>query len=172
MRNLKLKAMIKQAIINEIKQEGAQTKKLLERVPFDKFDWIPHEKSMKLGRLAVHIAEIPRWSSRILSATDFDFTTAAYTPAQVQSTKELVQLSEKNIHTALDDFNAAADEDLMASWTFRRGEHVIFTLPRVAAIRILAMNHLLHHRGQLSVYLRLLHIPIPGMYGPSADEQF
>ena len=164
--------MIKQAMMNEIKQEAAQTKKLLERVPFDKFDWSPHEKSMKLGRLAVHIAEIPRWSSRILTATDFDFTKAGYKQAEVASTEELVQLSEKNIQTALDDFNAAQDEDLVAPWTFRRGKHVIFTLPRASAIRTLAMNHLLHHRGQLSVYLRLLHIPIPGMYGPSADEPF
>ena len=156
--------------MNEIKHEAAQTKKLLERVPFDKFDWSPHEKSMKLGRLAIHIAEIPRWSSRILTATDFDFTKASYKPAEVKSTEELVQLSENNIQTALDDFNAAKDEDLLISWTFRRGEHVIFTLPRAVAIRTLAMNHLLHHRGQLSVYLRLLHIPIPGMYGPSADE--
>ena len=164
--------MIKQAMINEIKHEGAQTKKLLERVPFDKFDWSPHEKSMKLGKLAVHVAEIPRWSSQILSAPEFDFTKAGYKQAEVYSTEELVQLSENNIQKALDDFNAAKDEDLMASWTFRRGEHVIFTLPRAAAIRTLAMNHLLHHRGQLSVYLRLLNIPIPGMYGPSADEQF
>jgi uncharacterized damage-inducible protein DinB len=162
--------MIKQAMINEIKHEAAQTKKLLERVPFDKFDWSPHEKSMKLGRLAIHIAEIPRWSSRILAATEFDFTKAGYKAAEVHSTEELVQLSENNIQTALDDFNTTKDEDLLASWTFRRGEHVIFTLPRAAAIRTLAMNHLLHHRGQLSVYLRLLNIPIPGMYGPSADE--
>ena len=156
--------------MNELKHEGAQTKKLLERVPFDKFDWSPHEKSMKLGKLAVHIAEIPRWSSRILAAAEFDFTKAEYKAAEVHSIEELVQLSENNIHTALDDFNVAKDEDLLASWTFRRGEHVIFTLPRAAAIRTLAMNHLLHHRGQLSVYLRLLNIPIPGMYGPSADE--
>ena len=164
--------MIKQAMINEIKHEAAQTKKLLERVPFDKFDWSPHEKSMKLGKLAVHIAEIPRWSSRILTATEFDFTKAGYKPAEVHRSEELVQLSENNIQTVLDDFNASTDEDLFASWTFRRGEHVIFTLPRAAAIRTLAMNHLIHHRGQLSVYLRLLNIPIPGMYGPSADEPF
>ena len=118
----------------------------------------------------MHIAEIPRWSSRILAATEFDFTKAGYKAAEVHSTEELVQLSENNIQTALDDFNTTKDEDLLASWTFRRGEHVIFTLPRAAAIRTLAMNHLLHHRGQLSVYLRLLNIPIPGMYGPSADE--
>jgi uncharacterized damage-inducible protein DinB len=164
--------MIKQAMINEIKHEGAQTKKLLERVPFDKFNWSPHEKSMQLGKLAVHVAEIPRWSSRILTATEFDFTKGGYKQAEVHRTEELVQLSENNIQKALDDFNATTDEDLFAPWTFRRGEHIIFTLPRAAAIRTLAMNHLLHHRGQLSVYLRLLDIPIPGMYGPSADEQF
>jgi uncharacterized damage-inducible protein DinB len=148
--------MIKQAMINEIKHEAAQTKKLLERVPFDKFDWSPHEKSMKLGRLAIHIAEIPRWSSRILAATEFDFTKAGYKAAEVHSTEELVQLSENNIQTALDDFNAAKDEDLLASWTFRRGEHVIFTLPRAAAIRTLAMNHLLHHRGTVVCLLTTL----------------
>ena len=164
--------MIKQAMINEIKHEAAQTKKLLERVPFDKFDWSPHEKSMKLGKLAVHVAEIPRWSSRILTATEFDFIKAGYKQAEVNSTDELVQLFENNVQTVLDGFNAATDDDLVDKWTFRRGEHVIFTLPRAAAIRILAMNHFIHHRGQLSVYLRLLDIPIPGMYGPSADEPF
>ena len=127
---------------------------------------------MLLGKLAVHIAEIPRWSSRILSATEFDFTKANYKQAEVHSTEELVQLSETNIQNAIKDFDAAKEEDLMTPWTFKRVEHIIFTLPRAAAIRTLAMNHLLHHRGQLSVYLRLLNIPIPGMYGPSADEGF
>src|SRR5215213_3081030 len=130
--------MIKQAMMNELKHEGTQTKKLLERVPFDKFDWKPHEKSMLLGKLAVHVAEIPRWSSRILSASEFDFTKANYKPAEVYSTEELVQLSDTNIKNALNDFDAAKDEDLMASWTFRRGEHIIFTLPHAAAIRTLA----------------------------------
>src|SRR5215204_1498670 len=144
--------MVKQAIMNELKHEGAQTKRLLERVPFDQFGWKPHERSMSLEKLAVHTAEIPRWSSRILIATEFDFTKANYTAAEVRSTEELVQLSQTNIQNALNDFNAAKEEDLMTPWTFRRGEQVIFTLPRVAAIRTLAMNHLLHHRGQLSVY--------------------
>jgi uncharacterized damage-inducible protein DinB len=162
--------MVKQAMMNELKHEGSLTKKLLERVPFDQFGWKPHERSMSLERLTVHIAEIPRWSSRILTATEFDFTKANYKAPEVNSTEELVQLSETNIQNALNDFAAVKDEDLMIPWTFRRGEHVIFTMPRVAAIRTLAMNHLLHHRGQLSVYLRLLNIPIPGMYGPSADE--
>lgn len=156
--------------MNELKYEGSQTKKLLERVPFDQFGWKPHERSMLLEKLAIHVAEIPRWASRILTATEFDFTKANYTAPEVNSTDDLVQLSETNIQNALNDFAATSEEDLMTPWTFRRGEHVIFTLPRVAAIRTLAMNHLVHHRGQLSVYLRLLNVPIPGMYGPSADE--
>ena len=164
--------MLKQAMTNEIKHEGAQTKKLLERTPYEQFDWKPHERSMKLGTLAVHIAEIPKWSSRILTSTEFDFTKANYKAAEVNSTAELVQLSENNIQRAVEDFNSLSEEDLITPWTFRRGEHIIFTLPRAAAMRTLAMNHLLHHRGQLSVYLRLLNIPIPGMYGPSADEGF
>lgn len=163
---------MKQAIMNELKHEGAQTKRLLERAPFDQFGWKPHERSMSLGRLAVHVAEIPKWSSRILTSEEFDFTKENYKSGEVFSTEELVQLSENNIQQALADLNSIKDEDLMTPWTFRRGEHVIFTLPRAAAMRTLAMNHLLHHRGQLSVYLRLLNIPIPGMYGPSADEGF
>ena len=164
--------MLKQAMSNELKHEGSQTKKLLDRTPFEQFDWKPHERSMKLGTLAVHVAEIPKWASRILTSTEFDFTKANYKAAEVNSTTDLVQLSEKNIQQAIEDFNSVSEEDLMTPWTFRRGEHIIFTLPRAAAMRTLAMNHLLHHRGQLSVYLRLLNIPIPGMYGPSADEGF
>ncbi len=164
--------MIRQAMMKELKQESTQTKKLLERVPYDQFSWKPHERSMQLGNLAVHVAEIPKWSSRILTSTDFDFTKGGYKQAVAHSAEELVQLSENNIQQALADFDSLKDEDLLIPWTFRRGEHVIFTMPRVAAIRILAMNHMLHHRGQLSVYLRLLNIPIPGMYGPSADEGF
>ena len=164
--------MLKHAMINEIKHEGAQTKKLLERTPFEQFTWKPHERSMQLGKLAVHIAEIPKWSSRILTSSEFDFTKANYKVAEVNSTAELVQLSENNIQQAIEDFNSLTEEDLLTPWTFRRGEHIMFTMPRAAAIRTLAMNHLLHHRGQLSVYLRLLNIPIPGMYGPSADEGF
>ena len=158
--------------MKELEHEYNSTKKLLERVPFDKFDWQPHEKSMKLGRLAVHIAEIPRWVSRILSSPEFDLSQSSYQSTKVHSTEELVTLSHTVIGKAIADLNTATDEDMMAKWTFRRGEQVMLNLPRAAAMRTIAMNHMIHHRGQLSVYLRLLNISIPGMYGPSADERF
>jgi len=160
--------MITQGMIREIEHEGSQTKKILERIPFDKFDWKPHEKSREIGKLAIHVAEIPKWTSRALTTPEFDVLSLK--PTQVQSTEELVKLSEANIQKAIEDLQKASDEEMMTMWTFRRGDHVIFTLPRAAVIRNLSMNHLIHHRGQLSVYLRLLDIPVPGMYGPSADE--
>src|SRR6187549_624909 len=122
--------MLKQAMSNELRHEGSQTKKLLERTPYEQFDWKPHERSMQLGRLAVHIAEIPKWASRILTSNEFDFTKADYKATPVNSTIELVQLSEDSLKQAVEDFNSVSEEDLMTSWTFRRGEHIIFTLPR------------------------------------------
>ncbi len=162
--------MIKQAMLNEIEHEGAQTKRMLERVPIDKFHWKPHDKSREIGQLAVHVAQIPAWTSRILAATDFDMRNFKREIPEIKTADDLVKLSEVNIQKAVEDLQKAVDEELFAMWTFRRGDQVVFSLPRAAAIRSMAMNHLVHHRGQLSVYLRLLNIPVPGMYGASADE--
>lgn len=162
--------MIRQEIIREIEHEGSQTKKILERIPIDNFNWKPHEKSRAIGQLAVHVAQIPVWTSRILAATDFDMLTFKREIPEIKSTDDLIKISEENIQNAVDDLQEVSDEDMMAMWSFRRGEQVIFSLPRAAAIRNMSMNHLIHHRGQLSVYLRLLNIPVPGMYGASADE--
>lgn len=164
--------MIKQAMLKEIEHEGAQTKRMLERVPVDKFHWKPHDKSREIGQLAVHIAQIPAWTSRILAVTDFDMMSFKRELPEIKTADDLVKLSEANIQKAIGDLQKADDEQLFATWTFRRGDQVIFSLPRAAAIRSMAMNHLIHHRGQLSVYLRLLNIPVPGMYGASADEIF
>lgn len=162
--------MIRQEIIREIEHEGSQTKKILERIPIDNFNWKPHEKSRAIGQLAVHVAQIPAWTSRILAATDFDMLTFKREIPEIKSTDDLIKISEENIQNAVDDLQEVSDEDMMEMWSFRRGEQVIFSLPRAAAIRNMSMNHLIHHRGQLSVYLRLLNIPVPGMYGASADE--
>ena len=162
--------MIRQALTREIQHEGAQTKKMLERIPLDKFHWKPHEKSREIGQLAIHIAQTPAWTSRILSAADFDMLTFKREIPEIKSAEDLVNMSETNIQNAVDDLQGATDEAIMEMWTFRRGSQVVFSLPRAAAIRAMAMNHLVHHRGQLSVYLRLLNIPVPGMYGASADE--
>jgi uncharacterized damage-inducible protein DinB len=162
--------MVRQALINELKHEGAQTRKMLERIPFDKFNWKPHEKSKELGKLAIHVAEIPGWVSRSLSTSEFDMATMKRQTPELQSKEDLLKLLDDSIQNAVNDLENANDADMGVMWTFKRGDHVIFTLPRVAVIRSMALSHLVHHRGQLSVYLRLLDVPVPGMYGPSADE--
>lgn len=163
--------MIGHEMIKEIEHEGSQTKKILERIPIDKFDWKPHEKSRTIGALAIHVAQLPSWTSRALATSEFDMATMNRQVPEIKTADDLVKLSEATIQKAIEDLQKANDEDMIMMWTFRRGEQIIFTLPRVAVIRSMAMNHLIHHRGQLSVYLRLLNIPVPGMYGASADEQ-
>jgi len=157
------------ALIGELKQESVNTRKMLERVPTDKIDWQTHEKSMKIERLATHIAELPVWFERIVNANEFNFAVLKREPKE--STEAIVKLFDERLANAIKALESASDENLNDSWTFRRGEQIIFQLPKKVAIRSMGFNHIYHHRGQLSVYLRLLDIPVPGMYGPSADEK-
>ena len=154
----------------ELKMESASTRKILERVPVDKNDWKPHELSMKLGNLANHIAELPGWVAMIMTTDELDLAARDYKPVIPTSTEELTDKLDTHVNKAMAALENSADGDFEKPWTLRRGDHVIFTLPKKVALRSFAYNHQIHHRGQLSVYLRLLHIPIPGMYGPSADE--
>lgn len=160
---------IKDAFIGELKHESASTRRILERVPMDKKDWKPHDKSMPLGKLATHIADITHWISDIFHIDDFDFL-QHMKPVTISTNEELMKHFQERLDTALADLDKMTDEDFMKIWTVRRGEQVFFNLPKVTAIRGWGFNHLVHHRGQLSVYLRLLDVPVPGMYGPSADE--
>lgn len=163
---------IKDAFIGEIKYESSLTKKMLERVPLDKREWKPHEKSMTIGRLATHVAEITHWTSTIIHVDDFDFLKDfSPNPRTAASTEELLEIFQTNLDKAITDLSSMSDENFNDAWIVRRGEQVMFNTPKKIAIRGWAMNHLIHHRGQLSVYLRLLDIPVPGMYGPSADEK-
>ncbi len=162
--------MLNQSIIPELQHEAAQTRKMLEKVPAEQFDWRPHQKSMSLKGLGGHVAELPGWVTMAIKKTELDFSTFDYKPYQAQSTEDLVAYFEKNVQEALEALQAATDEALMEPWSLRNGETIYFTMPRIAVIRSMALNHLIHHRGQLSVYLRLLEVPVPGMYGPSADE--
>lgn len=163
---------IKDAFIGEIKHEFSLTKKMLEKVPMDKKDWKPHEKSMSLGRLATHVAETSKWVSDIKHIDDFDFMKDYKSgPAVATSPEELMQIFQTNLDTAIADLSTMSDEDFDKIWTVRRGEQVMFQTPKKVAIRGWAISHMIHHRGQLSVYLRLLGIAVPGMYGPSADER-
>ena len=161
--------MIAQTLVPELKQETAQTRKMLERIPFDQWKWKPHEKSGSLGSLATHVAQLSSWTGLIVTTKELDFS-KGYRPLDLKSTDEMLQLFDQNSAQSVSALEAASDETLLEPWTLRNGDVVYFTMPRVSVIRTFAMNHIIHHRAQISVYLRLLNIPVPGMYGPSADE--
>ena len=160
---------LKDAFIAELKHESALTKKMIERVPFDKQDWKPHEKSMTLGRLATHVAEIPHWISDIINIDEFDFQ-QHFKPSKASSQEELMQVFDEKLNTAIADLEKMTDEDFKKMWVVKQGDKVYYNLPKAIAVRGWGFSHLFHHRGQLSVYLRLLDVLVPGMYGPTADE--
>ena len=159
-----------QSLIAELKMEAANTRKMLERVPTDNNDWKPHDKSMKIGNLANHVAELPGWISMTIGTDELDLATMNYKPVISTSTEELLAKLDENVNKALAALESSTDADLDKMWTLRKGSHVIFSMPKKAVIRSMAYSHHYHHRGQLSVYLRLLNIPVPGMYGPSSDD--
>lgn len=160
-----------QALIAEIVHESASTKKILERVPEDKFDWSPHEKSMSLKKLATHIASLAGMPGYIAGSDYLDFAEGKFRAPEIASTADLVKAVDDATAKTIHALKAIKDEDLNVKWTLRHGEHVIVEAPKGVAIRTMGLNHLYHHRGQLSVYLRLLNVPVPGMYGPSADDR-
>ena len=161
------------SILPEYDQEMATTRKVLERVPGDKFDYKPHEKSMTFGRLAGHVAEMVGWLEGTMKSDDIDIAPVdgpkfeAFAPT---STADLLAAFDKNRDAARAALAAGTDEAMMATWSLKSGGKVIFSMPRIACVRGMILNHIVHHRGQLSVYLRLNDIPVPSIYGPSADE--
>ena len=155
--------------LKELQDEAAITRKMLERVPFDKFDWKPHRKSMSLDNLTVHIAELSSWPAMTLQTSELDFGKMEYKPTKVNSLEELQALQEKSLTESIAVLENAKEEDLLPEWTLRTGEKIHSRRPKHEVIRM-ALNQITHHRAQLGVYLRLLDIPIPGSYGPSADE--
>ena len=162
---------LSQNLIEELKQEADLTRKILERVPGDKLHWKPHEKSMSIGRLATHLTETIRWVTEIQSTNEYDFAAKPFKAYVVTDTTELLTLFDTRVNDALASLTKLSDDDSEQLWSVRRGEHVLATMARRKAIRSWALSHHIHHRGQLSVFLRLLDIPVPGMYGPSADER-
>ena len=162
---------IAQNFLAELKMEAASTRKLLAAVPFDQGDFKPHEKSMTLKRLAAHIAEINGWWKECLIQDELDFAKDMGPAKEYHSTEDMVNWHDELINNAEKILNDTGDEEFAKPWTMRNGEQVYFTLPKVVVVRTWCLNHLFHHRGQLTVYLRLLNIPVPGMYGPTADDQ-
>jgi len=165
---------IRDALLPEFDQEMATTRKFLERVPENKSDWKPHEKSMPMGRLAGHIAELPGWAATSLTQDGFDIApvggSSNYKPAVMTSRQQLLEIFDKSVATAREAIAAASDEKMMQPWSLLRGGTPIFTMPRAAVIRSFGLSHVIHHRAQLGVYLRLNNVPVPSAYGPSADE--
>jgi uncharacterized damage-inducible protein DinB len=163
-----------QALLPEFDHEMANTRKAIERVPEDKYGWKPHEKSMSMGRLATHLAELPGLVPNVLQTESFDFAPPGAPPRQPKtaaSRAELLEMFDKNVATARAAIAEAADSQLVVVWTLLIGGQTLFSLPRIAVLRGMVMNHVIHHRGQLAVYLRLNDVPVPALYGPSADEQ-
>ena len=157
------------AFTNELEREAQTSRKMLERVPDGRYDWKPHPKSMTLGRLAAHVAELPSWIGMALNTSELDFANNTYPPAVVNNSKELLQYFEKNLIDGRAQLANAREEQLSEPWTLRNGETIYSTEPKGEVIRM-SLSQIIHHRAQLGVYLRLLNIPIPGSYGPSADE--
>jgi uncharacterized damage-inducible protein DinB len=161
---------LSKAFTSELEQEGNSTRKILSRVPIASFSWSPHPKSMQLLRLSTHIADLYGWIDMIMTTNELDLAATRERPAPPADTESLLATLDQNMIRAKEVLSQATDNDFAEAWTLRKGDHVILTLPRAAVLRSMVFNHSIHHRGQLSVFLRLLEVPVPGMYGPSADD--
>lgn len=161
---------IAQALLPEFDAEMATTRRCLERVPEDRLDYKPDPKSMSLGRLAGHVAEMPSWASVSINSDQLDFAKGEFVPMEMTSRAQVLAAFDKIVADSRAALEAVSDEHLMGMWTLRSGDAVLATMPRLAVIRTFVMNHTIHHRGQLSVYLRSCGALVPSIYGPSADE--
>ena len=161
-------------LLPEFDEEMAATRRILERVPDGHASWQPHPKSMTLGRLATHIAEIPGWTVRSLTLSEVDIAPPGgppFQPRTLTSTAEILKLFDQNVAEGHQALATTPDEAFAQPWTFKRAGQTIWTRPKHEVFRRMAMSHMVHHRAQLGVYLRLQEVAIPGMYGPSAEEQ-
>jgi uncharacterized damage-inducible protein DinB len=163
---------LKDAFLPEYDHEMGTTRRLLERVPEADLAWKPHDKSFSLGQLAGHIANIPRWLDPTFDLTVFDVASLGEDarPKQPASVADILTAFDANVKKGRQKIDAQLDAAMFVQWTLMQGDQEVLTMPRVAVLRSFIMNHLIHHRGQLSVYLRLRNVPVPAIYGPSADE--
>lgn len=164
---------IKDSILPEFDHEMATTRKVLERIPDGKGGFQPHPRSMSFGALATHVSQLPGWAVATLKQTELDMSPPGgepYKTPEFESAEATLAAFDKGVKEARQAISETEDADFMVPWTLKNAGQEIFTMPRVAVLRSFVMNHLIHHRGQLSVYLRLNEIPVPSIYGPSADE--
>jgi uncharacterized damage-inducible protein DinB len=159
------------SLIQEFEHETQTTRKHLERLPNDKLDWRPHEKSFTAAGLASHITECVGWTVAIFNEGEIDFDPTTYKPYLATSVADLLKTFDDNVDKGKQALTSATDDTLTQPWSLKIMGRVQFEKPRAAVFRDFALSHVIHHRGQFSVYLRLLNVPVPGSYGPSADEQ-
>ena len=156
-------------ILSELRQEAEVTRRFLEKVDFSKSDFQPHEKSEKLGRLAIHVVEIIAWWKNVLERKEMNFM--IFEPKEIKSTIELLEYFDGLIDQATKAILSTDESELTKSWSMKYGDEVLFTLNKKEVIRKFCLNHLIHHRAQLGIYLRMLDISVPAVYGPSADDE-
>jgi uncharacterized damage-inducible protein DinB len=159
-----------EAMLGEVQQEAATTRRVLERVPENKLAWKPHQKSMTIGQLALHMAQVPGGIAKISQPDEFDVSQANFGAKQPESMGEIFAAHDESVRAVEDYLAGMTHEKASATWRLKVGTKEVFAMPRASLLRSLMLNHWYHHRGQLSVYLRLLDIPLPSIYGPSADE--
>ena len=159
---------IGQELSQELTLEAAVTRRFLESVPLDKADFQPHEKSEQLGRLTIHVAEIIAWWKEVIENHQLDFID--FEPKEIKNTKDLLSYFDGLLAEAKTALSEVKDEELTKEWSMTHGEETLFSLPKKQVLRLFCMNHLVHHRAQLGVYLRMLNISVPASYGPSADD--
>ena len=159
---------INEAFVKEVQQESIATRSMLERIPAETFDWKPHEKSMTMGRLSVLVADMFGWLEFMIDQDELDFA-KGYTQPEPKTTKELVDFFDKKLEAGLTSLKNADDPVFSQKWTLRNGDAIYMVNTKLEVVRQ-TINHMVHHRGQLSVFLRLKDIPVPPIYGPSADE--
>lgn len=163
---------IAQALLPEFDHEMATTRTVLERIPETKANFRPHPKSWTLGELGAHLANLPTWATMALTLPEFDTAPPGGPPRKspkFESAKVMLQRLDENVAQARAHIAAASDADLMSPWSLKRAEAIVFTLPRLAVLRAMVLSHMVHHRGQLTVYLRMCDVPLPPIYGPTAD---
>jgi len=163
---------LSESLLPEFDHEMANTRKTLERVPDEKFAWKPHAKSFPMGNLAGHLANLPSWGNLTLSSDSFDMAPGGQPlkAPELSSTKDVLEKFDENVAATRSAIAGASDEELFKPWTLMTNGKTILTMPKIAVLRSFVMNHMIHHRAQLGVYLRLNDIPVPSIYGPSADE--
>jgi len=158
------------ALLPEFDREMTTTRTVLARVPEDKFDWKPHARSFSLGVLATHVANLPTWGTETLTRSDIDIGGARQPPTALGSKQELLAAFDRQVAAARAALVGKTDAELSAMWSLKRSGKTMFSMPKAAVLRGFVLSHMIHHRGQLTVYLRLLDVPVPSIYGPSADE--